>query len=313
MRIAIAGSGQLSVHIARPLLESRHEVVAMLQDGRANRGFNRRLFVFLSRLTGGGTPLSLAMKRGIPVLWIDKMSEKELAPLRELAPDLLIVAGFGIILKKPLLDLPKVGCINAHTSLLPKHRGPNPFTAAILADEAETGVTFHVMDEDIDTGAILEQVAFPIGPKDTALTVYRNAARACEEHIVELVDRIESEGLQGTPQDTALASYDKKLNEEQVRIDWAKPAVEIDRLVRACLPSQRARFQHGGNTVYILQVSLEDAPVEAAPGTVVKAAPIPVIATGKGSVKVVRAYTKRPVPWIWPAPWGRPRPGERLA
>ena len=255
------------------------------------------------------------MKRGIPVLWIDKMSEKELAPLRELAPDLLIVAGFGIILKKPLLDLPKVGCINAHTSLLPKHRGPNPFTAAILAGEAETGVTFHVMDEDIDTRGRPSSSKWPSpSARKTRPSPFTGMrpARARNTSWSSWIG-LSPRGFRGTSQDTALASYDKKLNEEQVRIDWAKPAVEIDRLVRACLPSQRARFQHGGNTVYILQVSLEDAPVEAAPGTVVKAAPIPVIATGKGSVKVVRAYTKRPVPWIWPAPWGRPRPGERLA
>ena len=193
---------------------------------------------------------SIARRHGIPLFFIDKMTEDELAPLRALDPDLILVGGFAIILKKPILDLPKLGCVNTHSSLLPKHRGPNPFAAVLLAGDTETGVTFHVMDEAIDTGDIVAQFPIPVEDNWYALDLHRATSELAGEHVVEVLDKIEAEGLHGTPQDPALATYDKKLTTEQTAIDWAQPAADIVRLIRAGYPMTMARFRYGDRVIF---------------------------------------------------------------
>ena len=170
MRIAIAGDGHLGMSLMEPLLGSRHDVVALVQNGRTATGFGRTMTKAAGSLFGSFAGVAgKAIQRGIPVVWIDRMTEEELAPLRAIASGVLLVGGFSVILKKKLLELPKIGCVNMHSSLLPKHRGPNPFSAVVMAGDAESGVTFHQMDEGIDTGPILEQYRFPIRKQDTAL------------------------------------------------------------------------------------------------------------------------------------------------
>lgn len=313
MRVAFAGTGTLGMRLFEALLDSRHEVVALVQNGRKAAKWQMSLY---PRLAGMFFPMhtvmGLARYHRIPILFIDKMTEDELAPLRALQPDLLLVGGFGIILKEPILTLPRLGCLNTHSALLPRHRGPNPFTAVILQNEAETGVTFHVMDPGIDTGDIVEQVRMPITDRMTAGQIYRDTSQLAGEHVVRVLDRIEREGLHGTPQDAALATYQKKLTWEEARIDWSKPAEEVDRLIRACAPFTVAHFRRRGRTIYAYRSEYRSDPVEAAPGTVLQVRPKLKVATGLGTVALLHTYALRPVPWFWPSPWSRPRVGERL-
>jgi methionyl-tRNA formyltransferase len=313
MRIAIAGSGRLAYSLMQGLRGGRHELVALVQNGRATRGFNRTLVTACtSVLPVPDSVTGLAARARMPIVWIDRMTGEELAPLRKLEPDVLLVGGFSIILKRPILDLPRIGCVNVHSSLLPKHRGPNPFSAVILAGEAETGVTFHVMDEGIDTGDILEQHAFPITAEDTALTTYNKACSLAGEHIAAVMDRVEREGLWGSPQDNTVATYDQKLDREGAQIDWRKPARYIERLMRAAKPFIVPSFSYAGRTIFVTQIRWDAVATHEAPGTVVIARPFVRVATGEGTVTLVVAYTRTPLPWIWPAPWNRPRAGEKL-
>jgi len=313
VRIAIAGTGPLALNMMRALIESRHEVVALIQNGRKTRGLMRSMTTSLYTVFGGqSSVIGIAIHNRLPILWIDRMGDRELAPLRALKPDLILVGAFSIILKKPILDLPRIGCINTHSSLLPKHRGPNPFSAVILANEPETGVTFHVVDEGIDTGDILDQFTLPIGPTDTAMTIYNACAELAGQHVVKLMDRVEAKGLQGTPQDTAAASYEKNIEVENSYIDWRRPAIEIDRLLRACKPMFLPRFRYRRRTVLVSRLKCHEEPTNATPGTVIEARPFVKIATGNGSVSIVIAYTTGPLPWVWPMPWNRPAPGEIL-
>lgn len=310
MRIAFAGTGRLGVELLAPLIKSHHEVVAVLQNGRLTKGYQRWILPAVnSLLAPSRSVLGLAKRHRIPILWIDRMSDDELAPLEALKPDLLIVGGFGIILKAPLLRLPRLGCVNTHSALLPRHRGPNPFTAVILANESETGVTFHVMDEGIDTGAILEQIHVPVGPRATASDVYRETSIVAGQHVLELIDRIDIEGLKGTPQDATLATYEGKLTVADVCIDWSRPAEEIDRLVRAAVPFLFPRFVCRGRLIYVGRCKFDATPVEAAPGTIIANRPRIRIATGCGTVTLLVAYAMTPFPWLWPAPWTRPAIG----
>ncbi len=332
MRIALVGSGRLARSLLLPLLESHHEVVALVQDGRRARRIQwgqrslgallasiaRRisssftyLITVLASPFGYGDIIGIALRKRIPIIWIDRMTEDELEPLRRLEPDLLLVGSFAIILKKPLLDLPKLGCVNTHPSLLPKHRGPNPFSAVIMAREHQTGVTFHIMDEGIDSGDVLEQYSFPIEPTDTAFGIYGKACEVARRHIVSLMDRIETGGLHGTPQDHSQATYDRRLERGDTRIDWTKSVHDIYRLIRAAKPIFLPSFTFRGKTVYVSVVKAHAKPCDAEPGTVVSCKPLR-IATGDGVLTILVAYTRAPFPWVWPMPWNRPRIGEKV-
>lgn len=313
MRIALACTGRLGVCLMKPLLESSHEIVAVLQNGRQYRGLQRRLMPAAAGIFGGGTtPTGMAKRHGIPILWIDKMNEEELAPLRALRLDLLLVGGYSIILKKPILDLPAIGCVNTHSSLLPRHRGPNPFHWIIRNNEAESGVTFHIIDEGIDTGAIIHQASFPVAPDATILDVYRSSCELAADHVMEVVDRIQAEGLHGTPQDSSQATYEKKPTPEDVTVRWDQPARDIERLMRASAPCIWPRFHHRGGPVYLSKVTAENVPADAEPGTVLSTRPKLRIATSDGVIKILFAYRGWPTPSLWPMPWNRPRVGERL-
>ena len=313
MRIAVAGHGRLAVCLMRALLDSTHEIVAVIQNGRKTRGLRR----WAKRLASGAlrpnsSAMGLAVRHGIPAVWIDRMTEEELVPLKALGPDVILVGGFDIILKKPIIELPGIGCVNTHSSLLPRHRGPNPFSAAIMSGDSETGVTFHVLEEEIDTGDIVEQAAFPILPKDTGMTVYLNACDMAGTLVTGVMDRIEREGLNGTPQDQALASYDKRLVLEDSYIDWTRPAEEIERKWRAMKPFLLPRLRYRGHTVIVAHLSAEATEVEAEPGVLLRVKPVVRVATGLGTIALTSAYAAAPAPWAWPALWSRPKIGEKL-
>jgi methionyl-tRNA formyltransferase len=192
------------------------------------------------------------------------------------------------------------------------HRGPNPFSAAILAGETETGVTFHVIDEGVDTGDILRQIPFPLEPADTQFGVYGRACEIAQKSIVSLLDEIEGNGLRGTPQDPGEGTYDRKLTHDGVRIGWDMPAVHIDRLVRASTPTLYPWFMCHGRKVRVGRVKYDPAPVDAAPGTFLARKPLPTIATASGSVMLDMAFVLAPVPVLWPEPWRHILPGMKV-
>ena len=313
MRIAVAGSGRLGATVMRPLLQSSHQVVAVVQDGRQTRGLKRILARISGRIFGGAdNMLKLAAVNRLPVVYINKMSPEELAPLKALNIDVLLVSGFAIILKKPILELPRVGCVNMHSSLLPRHRGPNPFSAAIVQGDTQSGVTFHVMEEGIDTGVILDQTPFEIEASDDMMTVYRKACAIAGERICAVMDQVARDGLRGAEQDPALATYDGKPTDADAQVDWSRPAAEIDRLVRGLTPAKMPRFPYRGSQIFIAKSRFSSEAVDAAPGTVLKNGNPPRIATGQGWIDLQVAFCRRPFPWIWPSPFNRPRVGERL-
>ena len=313
MRIALAGTGPLGAALLSAVLDSSHEVVALLRNGRVASAVHKRLLPPLAALFAPRTSvLGMARRAKIPTFYINRMDESELAPLRALAPDLLLVGGFGIILKRPLLELPALGCVNCHSSLLPRHRGPNPFSAVVLAGEAESGVTFHRMTERIDAGDILLQHAFPLDDTDTGGSIYRKACIAAGALVLDVLDALACGEVHGTPQDETTATYDPRLQEEELHLDWSRPAQELDRLVRACVPFSLARFTHRGRTVYVSRTRWDDEEALAPPGTITRAA-FPVrIATGRGHLAIEEAHTAQVFASLWPGLWKRPQVGERL-
>lgn len=179
----------------------------------------------------------LALTAGLPVLQPEKArDEKFITELRALAPDLIAVAAFGQILPKAILELPRFGCLNVHTSLLPKYRGAAPIQWAILNGDAETGVTIMKMDVGLDTGAILTQRTTPIRDEDNAATLHDRLAQIGAELLVQTIPDYIAGKIPPQPQDAAQATHVGKIKKEDGRIDWQQSARAIWNRIRAFTP-----------------------------------------------------------------------------
>jgi len=317
MRVAVAGTGTLGFNVMLGTANAGHELVAIIQDGRKLQGGKRWFTLFITGIFGAAaTVTGYAKRHGIPVCFIDKMDDDELKPLRELDIDLLLVAGFAIILKRPLIELPSIGTVNCHPSLLPLHRGPNPFAAVIRAQRSETGVTFHAMDESIDTGDILMQQAMDLDGSESAGQVYKTTSEMAGGMVEELLGQIENDGLTGTPQDNTNASYEGKFEGDALFVDWNRSAEEIHRHCLAALPFAFPRFHDGDRIVYITKTTCDAEPVDEPPGTLLavrervetksQSGKTVVmrsqarIATGSGTITLWGALSTRPLPGLWP-------------
>lgn len=309
MRIALASNGDMGVALMRAIQASQHELVAVVRDGQSGSPTVRALDLALGLLGGPLTLEGRALLGGVPMRWLRRQDEREAARLARHRPDLLLVANFGMILRRPILAVPTVGAINVHWSLLPKHRGPSPSTSVLLSGDEMTGVTFHVVTPRIDGGDILEQASFPVPPRATAASLYYQAVREASERVGPLLDRIAAEGLVGTPQDLSAGSYRRRITLEQARLDFAQPAEVLDRMVRA-LVQPMARTEHRGRTLYISAARRVDG-VTGVPGTIVQVRPEVMVACGADGLAIERAWTLRP-PAPWPAPWTRLTVGDRL-
>jgi methionyl-tRNA formyltransferase len=259
-----------------------HEVVRVVTQPDRPKGRGQRL---------APTPVkAYAIEHRLPVETMTKADYAEVvAGLRALGPDFVVVASFGIILKKDLLDLPRHGCVNLHASLLPKYRGVSPIQASILAGDAETGCTTMLMDEGVDTGAMLLSERVAIDPADTAATLDRKLAAAGGPLVVKTLAGILDGSVKPVPQDNAKASYTKKVRKEHGAIDWAKSAAAIERQVRAMLPWPSAYTGFSGKRLIVLEaaVSVSSAGATGAPGTVLSDRPF-VVAAGEGALEIKR-------------------------
>ena len=179
----------------------------------------------------------LAEKLKLPILQpVKARDEKFISELRELKPDLIAVVAYGQILPQSILDLPKFGCVNVHTSLLPKYRGASPIQSAILNGETETGVTVMKMDAGLDTGEIISQARTPILPEDDSQTLHDKLAQLGAELLVETIPDYIVGKIQPKPQSEEGASYAAKIKKEDGKIDWSGPAEKILNRLRAFTP-----------------------------------------------------------------------------
>lgn len=228
LRVVFMGTPEFSV----PTLErlaARHQVVGVFSqpDRPVGRG-----------LTLTPTPVKKkAIELGIPVFQPEKASaEAAFTQLRLLMPDVIVVVAFGQLLKKNILELPRLGCLNIHSSLLPRWRGAAPIQRAILAGDSETGVTTMLMAEKLDAGPILLQRKTPIVPDDTAQTLHDRLAGIGADLILETLDALANGRLEPRVQDESLVTHAAKLGKELEWLDWSQPAAALDHAVRALNP-----------------------------------------------------------------------------
>jgi methionyl-tRNA formyltransferase len=212
-----------------------------------------------------------AMACALPVFQPESLrSEEAVARLRDWEPAVIVVAAFGQILRKPVLELPPRGCLNVHASLLPRYRGAAPIPAAILAGDRVTGVTIMHMDEGMDTGPILAQAECPITPDDTTGSLSARLAELGARLLVETLPAWLGGQIDAQPQDDALATYCPLIRKQDGRLDWTLPAAQLDRQVRAYDPWPGAYTTWQGQRLKVLRARpLADWRGRGQPGQVV--------------------------------------------
>ncbi|MGB2695857.1 MAG: methionyl-tRNA formyltransferase [Dehalococcoidia bacterium] len=262
MRVVFMGSPEFALPALRRLIESEHEVAGVVTqpDRPAGRG----------RVLKPPPAKELALEHGLPVLQPERVNALEaLAEVRALAPDALIIAAYGQILKQPLLDIPKRGALNVHASLLPKYRGAAPAAGAILAGEGETGVTILEVVLALDAGPIVAQRPLLIEPQDTTGTLNETLSVLGAELLIDVLPAWERGDLTPQPQDDTQATYARSIHRGDAVIDWALPAVDVWRRVRAYNPWPVATTTVDEEPLRILEAwPLDDEP-DAPRGTIV--------------------------------------------
>lgn len=282
VKVVFMGSPDFSVPTLEALHRSgRFDVALVVTQPDKPRGRGRKM-----------TPTPVrhsAEELGLPVTVRRKGKYRELYNrIAELAPDVIVVVAFGLILKKDLLGLPRYGCVNLHASLLPRYRGVAPIPAAILAGDAVTGVTSMLMDEGVDTGDILMKRELEILHDDSSGSVSTKLAFVGADLMVETLQGLVAGTVTGTPQDDTLATYTHKLSKADGYIDWREDADQISRLIRAMNPWPTAYTFYRGKRLIILQAAPVDDPGPVVfPGTVISVDPL-TIRCGSGALEIIQ-------------------------
>jgi methionyl-tRNA formyltransferase len=200
---------------------------------------------------------------------------------------LLVVAAYGRILPNSILGVPRIAPINVHASLLPRHRGAAPVEGAILAGDAETGVTIMQIVEQMDAGPMYLQRRIPIEPSDTQGTLKDKLAELGASAMLEAIELAARGSLVETPQNDALATYTKIVEKKDAVIDWSASAVQIERMTRAYDPWPVARTRLGADEVLIWRAAVEDTTSTGSPGVIVSLKPNPVVQCGSGRLRLL--------------------------
>jgi len=267
LRVGFAGTPAFAARALEAIARAGYTIPLVLSQPDRPKG--RGLAVEASPVK------ALAGTLGVPVLQPATLkTEADRAPLLAVPLDVLVVAAYGLILPPAILAWPRHGCLNIHASKLPRWRGAAPIPRAIEAGDASTGVTIMRMDEGLDTGPMVDVVDVPIRERETAGTLHDRLAEAGAAAILEALSRLARDGgVASTPQPAGGASYAAKIGRRDAAIDWTRPAVAIDRQVRAYDPVPGAHASYGGEALKVWRALPVERSGSAAPGEVIARGP----------------------------------------
>ena len=297
-RIVFMGTPAFAVPTLQVLIQ-QHTVVGVVTQPDRPAGRGRQLVAPAVK--------QAARAAGLPVIQPQRLREPAaMEQLRAWGPDLIVVAAFGQILRPEVLDLPPHGSLNVHASLLPRHRGAAPVAAAILAGDAETGITLMRMDRGLDTGPMLAQARVPVRPDDTTETLAQRLAGVGAALLAEQLPFYLAGVLPAQPQDDSQATYAPQLKKEDGHLDFTRPAAELERRVRAFYPWPGAFALWPApepldqpRALKILRAAVLDQPLRVGEaGQVVATAHGPAVAASPGSLLLLEVQPpgKRPMP-----------------
>ncbi|MDT8305711.1 MAG: methionyl-tRNA formyltransferase [Anaerolineae bacterium] len=277
-RIVFMGTPHFAVPILQALIDTQTVAGVVTQPDRpAGRGQVLR-----------PSPVKvLAQEVGVPLYQPASLRASEAAePVRAWQPEAIVVAAYGQILRPHMLNLPPLGCLNVHASLLPRWRGASPIHHAILAGDPETGISLMQMDEGLDTGPVYVQEAIPIGPAETAATLHDRLAALGAAMVRRYLDAILAGEIRARAQDAARATYAPLIGKEDGDLDWTEPALALERRVRAMTPWPGASTWYNGERLRIVTAALAGG-LSAPPGTVVDSGEGIVVAAGSGALRLI--------------------------
>jgi len=280
MRILFAGTPEFAVPTLEMLLASGHEICAVYTQPDRPAGRGRKLQPSPVKET--------ALAAGIPVLQPESLKSADaIAQLAAFEPDLMVVVAFGMILPQAVLDVPKYGCLNVHASLLPRWRGAAPIQRALMAGDAETGVTIMRIVLKLDAGDMLHKEVIGIGSEDTAGDLHDKLAALGPVGLEKVLRQVESGTVKVEPQDEALVTYAAKLEKSEAALDWTRAADALDKQVRGLNPWPVAQTLYRGEALRIWRAEPISGNAAAEPGRVSCAHKQMDVATGNGWLRLL--------------------------
>jgi methionyl-tRNA formyltransferase len=293
LRVAFAGTPDFALPAFHTLVGSRHTVVGVLTQPDRPKGRGRHL---------ASSPVKLAAQQsGVPLSQpVTLKTEAGRADLAGWQADVLVVVAYGLILPRAALELPRLGCVNIHASLLPRWRGAAPIQRAILAGDAQTGVSIMRMDVGLDTGPVFLERAVAIAPDETGGSLHDRLAAEGGSAVLHVLDQLSTNSAQLTPQREDGVTYASKIEKAEALIDWSRDAVDIERQVRAFNPWPIAETRLDGEQLRIYASRVIDAnrePNVGESGRIVDSSDAIVVACGRGRLALTELQRpgRRPV------------------
>ena len=279
LKLAFAGTPELARIVLESIIDANQHNIGIIftkpdkPAGRGNKVKQSEVKTF-------------AIKNKIEIFQPKNSQELESYALENY--DLLLVVAYGLLLTTKILEKPKFGCINIHTSLLPRWRGAAPIQRAIEAGDKTTGITIMKMDKDLDTGAILKQISCPIKNDDTSSILHSRLASISAKNINKVISKISEGQLIEKNQDNSKATYAKKISKQEAKLDWNKPAMELERKIRAYNPSPVTHTTLKGINMRIWAAEVKTTTIQLKPGTLLKKKSALEIMTGKDILSITK-------------------------
>lgn len=264
LNIVFAGTPPFAARHLASLLETQHRIVAVYTQPDRAAGRGKQLQPSAVK--------TLALAHDLPVFQPASLkSTEEQQQLAQLQPDVMVVVAYGLLLPQAVLDIPRYGCINVHGSLLPRWRGAAPIERALLAGDAQTGITIMQMDKGLDTGAMLHTIALPLGGEDDRQQLEERLSDIGSQGLVYALDNLEALRAGAQPQDDTLSTYAHKLDKSEALIDWQQTAEFVNRQIRVGIGRTPAYSFLGNERVRLLRAVPEADAASAVPGTILSA------------------------------------------
>lgn len=263
LRIVFAGTPEFAAQHLSALINSEHEVIGVYTQPDRPAGRGKKL---------QPSPVKqVALEHNLPVYQpLNFKSDDAVEALRALAPDLMIVVAYGLILPKVVLDIPRHGCLNVHASLLPRWRGAAPIQRCIEAGDKVTGITIMQMDVGLDTGDMLHKITTGILMDDTGGSLHDRLAQMGPPALLHTLTQVEAGTLSPEPQNDALANYAHKLTKDEALLDWQQDAETLERQIRAFNPFPTSYTLLGDERIRVLAAEALDEPSRLQPGTIIR-------------------------------------------